>query len=64
MGRELTKRSGVVTYDASCDAAPPKNSGYKKDDGFPTKKSIVQKAYQDALQLATKSASIGNTNLA
>ena len=64
MGRELAKRSGLITYDTSCDAAPPKKSGFNPKDGFLTKKSVVQKAYQDAVQLATKSASIDNTNLA
>lgn len=63
-GRELAKRSGLDTYDTNCDAAPPKNSGFKPKDGFPTKKSVLEKAYQDAVQLATTSASIGKTNLA
>ena len=64
MGRELAKRSGSVTYDTNCNYAPPENSGFKLKNGFPTKKSVLQKAYQDAVQLATKSASIGKTNLA
>ncbi len=62
--RDLAKRNGLVTYDANCDAAPPSNSGYKPKNGFPTKKSVVQQAYQDAVQLATTSASITDTSLA
>ena len=62
--RDLAKRSGLVTYDTSCDTAPPKHSGFKPKNGFPTKKSVLEKAYGDAVKLASTSASIGNTNLA
>ncbi len=61
--RYLAKRDGLVTYDANCDAAPPSNSGYKPKN-FPTKKSVVEQAYKDAVELATKSASIADTSLA
>ncbi len=64
MGRDLSKRAGLVTYDANCDVAPPSNSGYKSKNGFPTKKSVVEQAYKDAVKLASESASIADTSLA
>lgn len=49
--RSLLKRGGKVTYDKNCDDPPPENSGYKKKD-FPTKRSAIEAAYADTLQLA------------
>ena len=34
LSRDLSKRSGLVTYDANCDRRPPRGSGYKPSDGF------------------------------
>lgn len=62
LGRPLSKRSGVVTYDANCDKAPPANSGYKPGNGFPTMKSVLEKAYQDALTLANTAANMEENN--
>ena len=52
----------MVTYDANCDKAPPANSGYKPGNGFPTMKSVLEKAYQDALTLANTAANMEENN--
>ena len=56
--RDLSKRSGAVAYDANCDDAPPSNSRYKPDNGFPTMKSVLQAAYADAVKLAETASNI------
>ena len=63
-GRDLSKRSGVVTYDANCNNAPPANSGYQPSNGFPTMQSVLQQAYADAVTLADAAANIGEGSLA
>lgn len=62
--RQLSKRSGVVTYDANCDNAPPAGSGYTPNNGFPSMKTVLQKAYQDAVTLADAAANIQEDSLA
>lgn len=39
------------TYAKNCDDPPPRNSGYKPP-AFPTRKSVVQAAFVDAVTLA------------
>ena len=61
--RALVKRKGAVSYDANCDEAPPSNSGYKPP-GFPTKKSVLEKAYSNTVELATGAADIAQDSKA
>ena len=63
-GRALRKRSGTVSYDDNCNDPPPKGSGYTADNGFPTKKSVIEKAYADAVTLATGAADIAEDSKA
>ena len=62
--RDLSRRSGVVTYDANCNNAPPANSGYQPTNGFPTMQSVLQQAYADTVTLADAAANIEANSLA
>ena len=58
----LNKRAGQVTYADNCNDAPPKRSGYSDKNGFPTKKSVLQQAYNDAVTLAKASENAASDN--
>ena len=62
--RDLSKRSGVVTYDDNCNGPLPNNSGYKPRNGFNNMKDVLEKAYANVLELAENGASIGQDSLA
>jgi hypothetical protein len=54
----LFKRAGTITYDANCNDPLPHGSSWAKLKQFPTKKSVIQEAYMDAVTLAMSSQSI------
>lgn len=49
------KRGGSISFDANCDAAPGSNSKYNANNGFPTRKSVILQAWEDARTLASQS---------
>ncbi len=61
-GRKLSRRAGVIQYDASCNAGLPTQSRY--GTGFPTRKSVVVQAYNDAVELANQASVIRQTSKA
>lgn len=63
LGRNLSKQSGVITYDANCNNAPPGTSGYQPSNGFANMMIVLEHAYADAVKLASKAANVGKDSL-
>lgn len=61
--RSIFKRHGTVSFDANCDEPPPKKSKYEIKD-FPTKRSVLEQAYDNARTLADGSQDIDANSFA
>ena len=59
----LRKRGGTVTFDSSCDGAPPSGSSWGPNTGFATMGNVLQAAYNDAVTLATASQDVTADNV-
>jgi hypothetical protein len=59
----LSRRGGTVTYDDTCNAAPPQGSTWGERNGFPTMRSVLEASYADAVRLATTAQNVNADNI-
>ena len=57
-GKTIFKRS-TINYADNCDSSPPSGSGYRPPQ-FPTRRSVVAAAWQDAKNMAELAAGLGS----
>ena len=58
VGKTILKRS-TINYADNCNSATPSDSGYQPPQ-FPTRRSVVAAAWQDAKNLADLAAGLGS----
>ena len=62
--QDSDRKLSTATYDSTCNNPPPRKSNYGLRPHFPTMKSVIEEAYEDAITLASQAAGIDASSLA
>lgn len=60
---KMRSGGGYCKIEAKCGDAVPDKSGYRGRNDFPTRQSVLEKAYDDAVTIAREAAGVANDSL-